>query len=100
MWTNNHKLQISLEQYQSLQIQSGYDLPTDFENRYLRGDLTGTHISSNKPIAVFSGNGRVNTKPSRSRVSLYIHVYTDKTINILKITHLIIKKHSSTGCES
>ena len=69
MWTNNHELQVDLNQYEAVQMQSGYKLPVTFDNRYLRGDLTGTYIKSNKPIAVFSGNGRVNTLPSKSRVS-------------------------------
>lgn len=75
MWTNNHNLSVELNQYEALQMQSGYDIPVTRSNRYPRGDLTGTYIKSNKPIAVFSGNGRVNTRPANSRVSCILHSY-------------------------
>jgi len=103
MYTNNHQLTIRLHQFEALQMQSGYDLPRDFANRYLRGDLTGTHISSNKPIAVFSGNGRVNTKPSKSRVSvIYIvyttpstsRVYTKPSISRVSVIYIVYTKPS------
>lgn len=53
LYVNGDVLTVTMNQFDTLQIQSA-----NF------GDLTGTHIESNKPISVFSGNIRTSVQGS------------------------------------